>query len=303
MKKKLFMLCVVGTLALSGCGAKDKQATTGEKKNEMTQEDLSSQVQDESTTKTEENSAEATTEEVTISIAEEMAEIEKKSLEFENADWDLPQQEMNRKAYDWYMLWDDELNSLWARLMEKIPADKKDNMIIVQNDWIKRKEQNVIAAGVPSYGGSMQPLLEHSMAKDMTRKQAYYLAACLGEVIGEGYNAPAEVEESYKDVDINLSDVFEAFSGTHSLGGDIELCISRIEDSDYTADNFPDGTSWLTWYSHGDILTDFDVYAYTNEIIVFRKNDIYYVVQKEYDGDGLIMTVGTELGFMDYIGE
>lgn len=45
-----------------------------------------------------------------------MAEIESKSLAYENADWSLPQQEMNAKGYEWFALWDDELNALWGRL-------------------------------------------------------------------------------------------------------------------------------------------------------------------------------------------
>lgn len=304
MKKRVIILLAIGMLGLTACNSTkpDVNSKVDSSQNDSKlSDDKGSEEQKTNEESKDTDKGNKKTDEVTKSIADEMAEIEKASLEFENANWDSSQQEMNLKANEWYSLWDDELNSLWDRTIEAIPENKKENLIINQKDWIDRKEKNIIAAGVPVYGGSLQPFLESITAKDMTRKQAYYLASILAELTGEGYSVPDEVEASYQDVDINLSDVFESFSGTHQVSDNVKIYVSRVEDSDYTADNFPEGTSWLTWYSHSDILTDLDVYAYTNDVIVFKKESIYYILEKSYAEGNTIMSVGTELGYTEMV--
>lgn len=297
MKKRILLIMIIAMLTVTACGTKQNQQAVTTKNTEKSGKTTS---KDDST---EAGMKDTELIDTTDEIAEEMAEIEKKSLEFENSDWDLPQQEMNYKASEWYELWDEELNSLWSRLTDVLTADDKERMLELQRDWIDRKEKNVIASGVYAYGGSLQPLLEYTMAKDMTRKQAYFLAACLAEATGGAYIAPDDVQKSYEDIDINLAEVFDKYSGTHKLGTDIELNVTRLEDSDYTADNFPEETSWLTWYSHSDVLTDMDVYAYTNDIIVFNKKSIYYVLQKSYDSDEIMLSFGNDLGQLEPVGQ
>lgn len=134
------------------------------------------------------------------SVQEEMAEVEERSKEIENRDWDyMPQQEMNMTSGEWYRLWDDELNDLWGRIMEEIDPGEKDAMIQEQKNWIEEKEAAVTDAGQEALGGTLQPLLENGTAMRYTRKRAYDLAAVLAEIRGESFSVPPEVEESFQE--------------------------------------------------------------------------------------------------------
>lgn len=89
---------------------------------------------------------------------------------------ELAQLEMNRLSGEIFQLWDDELNSLWSRLKEKLDADAMEELTKEEREWIKWKDQEVKAAGKEMEGGSMQPLLENDKAAELTRKRVYELA-------------------------------------------------------------------------------------------------------------------------------
>lgn len=89
---------------------------------------------------------------------------------------ELSQIEMNRLSGEIFQLWDDELNSLWSRLKEKLDADAMEELTKEEREWIQRKDQEVQAAGKEMEGGSMQPLLENDKGAELTRKRVYELA-------------------------------------------------------------------------------------------------------------------------------
>ena len=108
----------------------------------------------------------------------ELREIEEKAAELE-AQLDsgfLAQLELNRVSGELYMLWDDELNSIWGRLKKLLPKDEMEQLTSEELEWIKEKEAAVAAAGAEMEGGSMQPLLENSEAARLTRIRVYELA-------------------------------------------------------------------------------------------------------------------------------
>ena len=125
-------------------------------------------------------------------IQTELDKIEETSDKFKNMDWgNMPQQTMNKNAADWYKLWDDELNSLWERLMEKIKPARKDNTVFLQKEWIQKKEDKIKKAGSEAEGGSMQPYLEACEGMRLTRARCYYIGSLLVESIGgEPYKIP-----------------------------------------------------------------------------------------------------------------
>lgn len=125
-----------------------------------------------------------------------MAEIEAKSEQFMTAASNsMAQQDANMITAEWYQMWDDELNSLWDRLMERVEGTRRENVLIDQRNWVKEKEEKVAAAGKEAEGGSLQPQLENGAAMRLTRLRAYHLAALLGEVNGEGFNVPENVQK------------------------------------------------------------------------------------------------------------
>lgn len=127
-------------------------------------------------------------------IQKEMDKMEMASGDFKNKDWgSMDQQTMNRTAAEWYKLWDDELNSLWQRLMEKINPARKDNTVYLQKEWIKEKEAKIKEAGREMEGGSAQPYLEACEGMRLTRARCYYIGALLVESIGgEPYEIPED---------------------------------------------------------------------------------------------------------------
>lgn len=125
-------------------------------------------------------------------IQTELDKIEETSDKFKNMDWgSMPQQTMNKNAADWYKLWDDELNSLWERLMEHINPARKDNTVLLQREWIKKKEEKIKKAGSEAEGGTLQPYLEACEGMRLTRARCYYIGSLLVESIGgEPYKIP-----------------------------------------------------------------------------------------------------------------
>lgn len=89
---------------------------------------------------------------------------------------ELAQLEMNRLSGEIFQLWDDELNSLWIRLKDRLDADAMEELTKEEREWIKWKDQEVKAAGKEMEGGSMQPLLENDKAAELTRERVYKLA-------------------------------------------------------------------------------------------------------------------------------
>lgn len=310
MKKKLVLVAIAMTSMslFTGCsqtkeqGFEDSSAST-----EIIEEHVEVKDENEVEGTQEEGEGaevdpEVPDEQVDISVPEEMAKIEKMSLEYENADWDIPQQEMNAKAYEWYTLWDNELNVLWDNLSKTLSEDEKNALLEEQIAWIDRKDKNVIAAGIEAYGGTMQPLLEHSTAKNMTRARAYVLAECLATALGQDYKMPEEVKNKMSEVDITLDAAMENFEGTHDVSDSVTLNVMKLADSEFMADDFAEGTKWVVWYDHSTVLTEGNVYAYTKDVIVFEKEEIYYVLQKGFEGDAIILSTGSELAQMDMVG-
>ena len=122
-------------------------------------------------------------------IQSEIAAIEAKSQEFVKKNiTNLPQQEMNKAASDWYQLWDNELNSLWNRITAQASADKKEKLLAEQREWIKKKSSAVEEA-VGNSGGTLKVYTESITAKELTEDRVYYLASVLAELKGEKFQA------------------------------------------------------------------------------------------------------------------
>lgn len=88
----------------------------------------------------------------------------------------LSQDDMNRIASELFMLWDDELNSMWSRLKEILPAETMSRLTDEEVAWISEKESAVAAAGAEVAGGSMQPFVENTKAAELTEARVHELA-------------------------------------------------------------------------------------------------------------------------------
>lgn len=248
MKKRIFstVTAVISMFVFIACGNEASQNNVSLKNEtieEMNTDENVIQTSEENTTMGTDTKEDLDNNRIK-SILEEMAEIESKSLEYENGNWNIPQQEMNALSGEWYTLWDEELNILWGQLNMTLSENEMSGILEEQMAWIKRKEQNMIAAGYDAYGGTLQPLLESSVAKDMTRARSYILAEYLADAYGENYTIPTDIKDSFADVDPSLDSVFESFRESGTLDGDVNFNINTIEESPFS-DNFEEGIKWI----------------------------------------------------------
>lgn len=116
-----------------------------------------------------------------VTLNRELAALEEKAQEMEDnlQSGNLSQIEMNRLSGELFQLWDDELNSLWSRLKDKLDSEQMEQLTEDERAWIKWKDQAVKEAGSEAEGGSLQPLLENDKAAEVTRERVYELAAWL----------------------------------------------------------------------------------------------------------------------------
>jgi uncharacterized protein YecT (DUF1311 family) len=237
----------------------------------------------------------------TESIQDEIAKIEIQSVEYENADWSsMGQQDMNQLTAQWYQLWDDELNSLWSRLSDELDTETKAKVLDEQRAWVTRKDENIKGAGAAAYGGSLQAQLENSTAEEMTRARAYILAGYLADVRNESFTISSEIQKSIDMADPSLDDVFKKFEGQWTF--DVKSCVA-IEKTEMSAYGVP-GSEWTVWVTGGDIISDLDVYGYTENSIVFRTvhDDVesFYILSFNVE-NALTYEYGTSLAAMDGI--
>lgn len=235
------------------------------------------------------------------SIQKELAQIESKSLEFENADWgSMSQQDMNLHTMNWYQLWDDELNSLWKRLSSELDEDTKARLLTEQREWIDRKEKNIIGAGASSYGGSLQPQIEYATAQGMTRVRTYILAEYLAKAKNEPFTMPDEIMEIMDFEDPKLEDTFDLFKGQwdYAEGKTGSIFFERSKESAKGVA----GSSWTVYTTDNVIMSDLNVYGYTHDCILFKLSesgkDTFYYLETQYD-DSVYLSIGNSLDAMD----
>lgn len=116
-----------------------------------------------------------------MDIEAELAEIEKQdSAIFDKIQKPgVTQSEMNMAANESYKLWDDELNSIWARLENKLSSSEMEELREAQRTWIADKESAIEIAGEECGGGSIQPSIEAMTGAELTRERVYKLAGLL----------------------------------------------------------------------------------------------------------------------------
>jgi uncharacterized protein YecT (DUF1311 family) len=235
------------------------------------------------------------------SIQDELARIESGSANYENADWgSMGQQDMNQLTAEWYKLWDDELNSLWSRLKDTLDDEAMTSVLKEQREWLTRKDENIKGAGASVYGGSLQPQLENSVAEEMTRARAYILAGYLADAKGESFVIASDIQASIATADPDLDDVFKKFEGQWIFDINRGACVGveRTKDCTYGVE----GSEWTVWITGGDLISDLDVYGYTENSIVFHTSqadfESFYRLSFNVD-NALIVEYGHSLNAMD----
>lgn len=82
----------------------------------------------------------------------------------------------------------------------------------------------------------------------------------------------------------SIEAVLMRFEGVWPINNESELSIVRVENSDFTPDNFTQGEEWVIWFSHGSVLTDKQAISHTASSITFHNNDGFYRVEENIAG-------------------
>lgn len=111
--KRVVLFGIMLMLFCSGCSAKEEPKQEKEQQEQtQTQSTENTEIEDGENAKTDTETEET---DEAGDIQKELAKIEEQSIGYENADWSsMGQADMNQTTAQWYQLWDDELNSLWA---------------------------------------------------------------------------------------------------------------------------------------------------------------------------------------------
>ena len=107
----------------------------------------------------------------TVNNTKELSDSLRKEIQEE----ELNQTELNEKAKELYELWDNQLNDLWAVLVQTLPEDEMKNLKSDEINWINKKEKKLKKIRKKYKGGSMALMQEYLTAADLTEKRVNVL--------------------------------------------------------------------------------------------------------------------------------
>ena len=168
MKKRIVILSALmasTALLAVGCTRTNDKAGTNDSAVQTLLNKIDDTEKNDETETSEKNDMEQSTDEAdkldnksgNSEIDAELAGIKAQSDEIDDKltnDSSLTQGDMNQLSAQMYKLWDDELNSIWERLKDKLDDDTMSKLTEDERNWIADKEAKVKAAGADAEGGS-----------------------------------------------------------------------------------------------------------------------------------------------------
>ena len=183
MKKSILLWLLAVAILAAGCTGRvsdAQQTTAATTENTTAAATADTQAEMETTAAPETTSPEETQAQQTEpadtndELDDYMASLEAQAADIKAAlEQAQSQSEMNQKAHELYVLWDDALNELWGKLQDSLPEDEFDKLLDEQIQWIEDKENAVEEAGKEVEGGSMYPLITNSKAAEITEERVY----------------------------------------------------------------------------------------------------------------------------------
>ena len=183
MKKSILLWLLAVAILAAGCTGRvsDAQQTTAATTETTTaaatadtQAEVETTAAPETTTPEETQAQQTEPADTNDELDEYMASLEAQAADIKAAlEQAQSQSEMNQKAHELYVLWDDALNELWGKLQDSLPEDEFDELLDEQIQWIEDKENAVEEAGKEVEGGSMYPLITNTKAAEITEERVY----------------------------------------------------------------------------------------------------------------------------------
>ena len=183
MKKSILLWLLAVAILAAGCTGRvsdAQQTTAATTENTTAAATADTQAEVETTAAPETTSPEETQAQQTEpadtndELDDYMASLEAQAADIKAAlEQAQSQSEMNQKAHELYVLWDDALNELWGKLQDSLPEDEFGALLDEQLQWIEDKENAVEEAGKEVEGGSMYPLITNTKAAEITEERVY----------------------------------------------------------------------------------------------------------------------------------
>ena len=183
MKKSILLWLLAVAILAAGCTGRvsDAQQTTAATTENTTaaatadtQAEVETTAAPETTTPEETQAQQTEPADTNDELDDYMASLEAQAADIKAAlEQAQSQSEMNQKAHELYVLWDDALNELWGKLQDSLPEDEFDELLDEQIQWIEDKENAVEEAGKEVEGGSMYPLITNTKAAEITEERVY----------------------------------------------------------------------------------------------------------------------------------
>ena len=130
----------------------------------------------------------------------------------------------------------------------------------------------------------------------MTQARSYILAKYLAKVTNEKFTVPKDLNETIHSFEPFMDDVFKLFEGQWKA----EDNIKKIEGLRFIFERSDsclygiEGSDWTFWINNEIFLSNFDVYNYTSDKIIFKKSkngkDIFYKIFLKYSDSILFST-------------
>ena len=93
--------------------------------------------------------------------------------------------EMNEATTELSEAWENELNTVYSLLMEKLPKAEKNKLEKEQKAWLKSRNIKAKEAAKEAEGGTMEPLLFDASIKDLNEKRAIELAKRYDKIVNK----------------------------------------------------------------------------------------------------------------------
>ena len=197
MKKRVLLVLFAVMITFAGCGKSDVSSTANVESTEDTstqssEEEIVNEDNQESVDYTDQIKAEIEEVKSSNSLQDELdavAALETKYEELRMAS--ETQAELNENSQWTYLLWDDELNSLWSRMSDELDKATKDEILARQRVWVAMKDNAANQLSAIYEGGSIQSMIYNGEMANITRRRAYVLADEYAKFKGEKFSMPA----------------------------------------------------------------------------------------------------------------
>ena len=93
--------------------------------------------------------------------------------------------EMSEATVELSEAWENELNTVYSLLMEKLPKAEKVKLENEQKKWLKNRNIKAKKDAKEAEGGTMEPLLFTSSIKDLNEARAIELAKRYDEIVNK----------------------------------------------------------------------------------------------------------------------